>query len=265
MRYIPELDGLRALAVLAVLLFHSAPHGPFPGGFVGVDLFFVLSAFLITGLLEQQDLRTFYMGRYLRLTPALLFMLCGYLLVAPLLWPGYPHARDAGLAALYVSDYSFTFWGEPHYLRHTWSLAVEEQFYLLWPFALMLLNRAARPQRWLIGAYAVLTLWRLPFAADWASYYYRFDTHATGLIAGAWLYFDRPKFSRWHAAVAGAVLAAILVCGRIDEALLFITPAEIASAVLIGWAAQQGAFWLRSAPLRVIGKLSYGIYLWHLR
>ena len=263
MRYIPELDGLRAFAVIAVILFHSAPGGgTTSGGFVGVDLFFVLSAFLITGVLEQQPIRAFYIRRFLRLTPALMFLLAGYLLVGPLLWPGYPIWRDALLAGLYVSDYTLTFWGLPGHLGHTWSLAVEEHFYLLWPFILPYLKKARRPGAWLAGAYVALTLWRLLFISDMHDYYFRFDTHATGLVAGAWLYFVRPRISGTLAASGALLLGVILFGGNINWAYLYITPAEIASALVIGWAAANRSAVLRSTALVTIGKLSYAMYLW---
>lgn len=265
MRHIPELDGLRAVAVVAVVLFHSAPHGPASGGFIGVDLFFVLSAFLITGILDSgQGLGLFYWRRLIRLMPALLLLLAAYMAFAPLLWPTYTHhGRDAALAALYLSDYSFTFWRAPWFLQHTWSLAVEEHFYLLWPFVLPLVCRSKIPTAWLAAAYVVFTLWRLPFAGDWLAYYYRFDTRLTGLIAGAWLYFARPRIPGWVAAGAAAVLAAIVAIGEIRVAWLFITPAEIAAVALIGYAVQSGSNLLAARPLVGIGKISYGVYLWH--
>jgi peptidoglycan/LPS O-acetylase OafA/YrhL len=265
-RYVPELDGLRAVAVVAVILFHSAPHGPFSGGFVGVDIFFVLSAFLITGILaKQQPLSRFYLHRAIRLVPALLLMLAGYLAAAPFVWPNYNHARDALLTLVYVSDYSYTFWRTPAHLQHTWSLAVEEQFYLMWPFALAALLRTRNPAAWLAAAYLGLTLWRLAFARDWLTYYYRFDTHATGLAAGAVLYFLLPRLviARRHLVAACAVLGAVLVSGNIATAWIWITPAEVAAAVMIASAVTDGSALLRAPPLVWIGKLSYAMYLWH--
>ena len=121
----------------------------FDQGYFGVDLFFVLSGFLITRLLVDEidstgriDLLRFYLRRLLRLTPALLLMLTAYLLIAPSLWPQLDlmsHVRDAALVAFYLSDYSQAFWHNPKVLIHTWSLSVEEHFYLIWPFAVLLL------------------------------------------------------------------------------------------------------------------------------
>jgi peptidoglycan/LPS O-acetylase OafA/YrhL len=263
-RYIPELDGLRAIAVTAVILFHASLSHSFGGGFVGVDLFFVLSAYLITGIIcDGQSLPLFFWRRFLRLMPALCLLLATYVALGPMLWPGYAHNRDAAITALYLSDYSYTFWRVPFFLQHTWSLAVEEHFYLLWPFIVPLLSRARRPGAWLVVTYLIFTLWRLPFADDWQSYYYRFDTHATGLIAGAWLYFVRPRITGLQATFAGTVLILIFQLGRIEQAWLFITPAEIASVMLIGYAERSAVPLLRSASLVAVGRISYGMYLWH--
>jgi peptidoglycan/LPS O-acetylase OafA/YrhL len=258
-RYIPELDGLRAIAVTSVILYHASAFSPVPGGFIGVDLFFVLSAFLISGVLENQSLGTFYVRRFLRLTPALYFLLTVSLLISPT----WPMLRDVAVAGLYLSDYGFTFWNVPANFGHTWSLAVEEHFYLLWPFILPQLRKSKHPGWWLSAAYVLLTLWRLPFASDLRSYYFRFDTHSTGLIAGAWLYFVRPKISAPLAASGAALFGVLLFAGSMGSALIFLPPAEIASVILIGWAAQNQSRLLSSAPLVHIGKLSYAMYLWH--
>lgn len=274
--YVPELDGLRAVAVLAVLLFHSEPNGPLGGGFVGVDIFFVLSGFLITSILAQDIDRhgqirvgRFYWRRFLRLMPPLLLLLAGYLVLAPFVWPMHDHGRDALLTALYVSDYSYTFWRLPFYLQHSWSLAVEEQFYLLWPLLLVPLVRSKRPLAYLVLAYLIALLWRHSFTGGWQDYYYRLDTRMTGLILGGIIYFliDRVRVSQASAWGGAAVLAIIAVFGNIGSAALFIPPAEIAAALIIcgvvtGNAGALGA--VLRAPVAVgIGKLSYGIYLWH--
>src|SRR5687768_11060779 len=136
MRYMPELDGLRALAVCAVLAFHAgAPMAQ--SGYLGVDLFFVLSGFLITSILVAEHERSgtiavgrFYVRRALRLYPSLLLMLAVFVVVAPLLWPELPAARYALWSALYLSDYTRALIGEPEVLSYTWSLSVEEHFYL---------------------------------------------------------------------------------------------------------------------------------------
>ena len=149
MGYLPGLDGIRAIAIVAVLLFHGA-IGPFPGGFLGVDVFFVLSGFLITSLiLEELDRSTtvnfgrFYLGRARRLLPALLLMLLVVGIAVCLVYrdAAYQYARDALASAFYVNNWwyinqhlsYFQAMGRPPLLQHLWSLAVEEQFYLIWP------------------------------------------------------------------------------------------------------------------------------------
>ena len=118
----PAFDGLRAVAVILVIADHC-DISVFDQGYFGVDLFFVLSGFLITRLLVAEidstgriDLLRFYLRRLLRLTPALLLMLAAYLLIAPSLWPQLDlmsHVRDAALVAFYLSDYSQAFWHNP--------------------------------------------------------------------------------------------------------------------------------------------------------
>jgi len=265
MRTIPELDGLRAVAVIAVLLFHSAPHGPFQGGFIGVDLFFVLSGYLITRILAEEarsggvDVWRFYRRRFFRLMPALLFMLTGYLLAAPFIWPDYQHGRDGLVAALYLSDYGYALWQVPFYLQHTWSLAVEEHFYLLWPLAIGPLVASRRPVIWLSLAWLATTLWRYS-SSDWTSYYYRFDTHCSGLLLGAILAFlpsiRLPRFASVSAALALLLLS---IAANITLAAAFITFAEIAAAVLIVAPLPV----LRLPVLQTLGRWSYAIYLWH--
>src|SRR3546814_149318 len=125
-----------------------------------------------------------------RLAPALLLLLAVYLMIAPWVWPGHDHLADAVLTAAYVSDYTYTFDRLPIYLRHSWSLSVEEQFYLLWPLVLPLVLRGRRALIWLMIAYIAVLAWRFSFIGDWRSYYYRFDTRATGLLAGIILHFN---------------------------------------------------------------------------
>ncbi len=272
--YISGIDGLRAVSALLVVAFHARVV---PGGFVGVDVFFVISAFLITGILQREvqhhgaiRLSRFYLRRLARLGPALAFMLLAYVAFAPLIWPAHPHLSDALLAAFYVSNYSFALFNSPLYLQHTWSLSVEEHFYLVWPLLLPFLMRARRPVLWLAAAYLAVICWRMNFGPDWHSFYYRTDTRAGGLIVGAALAMalSRLRFASADARIGIAAIAIAAMIGEFGPASASVFPiAEFGAALVVGAAAQGQLGRLDSvlsAPLLVrLGKLSYGIYLWH--
>ena len=205
--HIPGLDGLRAVAVAAVLLFHAGFHW-MPGGFLGVDVFFVLSGFLITSLLLREfersgriSLRSFWARRVRRLFPALLVLLAAVSVYAGLAGADgrRPLSLD-GLAALgYFANWRFVFshqgyfarTGPPSLLQHTWSLSIEEQFYVVWPLVLALLLRRRRPRRAVLavaltGAVAsAVAMALLAPGGDHSRAYYGSDTHAQGLLIGA--------------------------------------------------------------------------------
>jgi peptidoglycan/LPS O-acetylase OafA/YrhL len=212
--YLPGLDGLRAVAVLAVLLYHAGLTW-LPGGFLGVEVFFVISGYLITALLLTEwrvygsiDLKEFWLRRARRLLPALFLLLFAVLAYAAVFLPG----ELAGLrgdvlaASTYVTNWYLIFVDEPYFeavgrpslLRHLWSLAIEEQFYVLWPLALtagLLMWRKWR----LLGAIiacAVASALLMGFlyepGADPSRIYYGTDTRAAGLLIGASLAFLWP-------------------------------------------------------------------------
>src|SRR3546814_2853521 len=104
-------------------------------------------------------------------------------------------SSDVCSSDLYVSDYTYAFDRLPIYLRHSWSLSVEEQFYLLWPLVLPLVLRGRRALIWLMIAYIAVLAWRFSFIGDWRSYSYRFDTRAKGLIAGIIIHFTLPTLA----------------------------------------------------------------------
>ncbi len=309
MGYLPGLDGIRALAVIGVLLYH-ADLGWIRGGFLGVDVFFVLSGFLITSLiLEELDrsnrvnFARFYLGRARRLLPALLLMLIIVGAVVAIWYrdAAYQFARDSLASAFYVNNWwyiatdlsYFESIGRPPLLTHLWSLAVEEQFYLVWPFlAFLVYRRFRRPG---VGIFALLlalasTAWMItmsvsqgfPDFADPSRAYFGTDSHAMGLLIGAALAtFWRPgrlsstvSSGARHLVTGVGVLALAAVIG------FFIVVGEytpwmyrggflalaVIVAVLIAAASHPasplGPF-LGKQPLRYLGQRSYGLYLWH--
>ena len=212
MGYLPGLDGIRAVAIIGVLLYH-ADLDWLPGGFLGVDVFFVLSGFLITTLILEEfdrsgriDFGRFYLGRARRLLPALVLLLvvCGIAVALVYQEAAYQFARDALASVFYVINWHyilteqsyFEFTGRPPLLQHLWSLAVEEQFYLAWPaIAYLLVRRYARRGVFIVaGALALLsTAWMLwlsvrngyPELADPSRVYFGTDSHVMGLLVGA--------------------------------------------------------------------------------
>ena len=288
--YNPALDGLRAVAIVLVLLSHA--HAPlFEGAFYGVDLFFVLSGYLITSLLLQELQRTdridywrFYRRRFYRLMPALLLFLVVYCLLAPVLWPGQTDMyTDALVSALYLADYGIAFFDQPDTLLHMWSLSVEEHFYLIWPPLLALLvHRTPRGQLWrvVLGLLVLGWAWRVMWVAQGQLFYeifFRFDTRATGLLTGALLAALVREQPAWFQALRARlphfmwlVLAVPLLMEQAWDdmnALVWgMTVVELATAlVLVAVLVPRGPLhdMLSARPLVLIGKLSYGIYLWH--
>jgi peptidoglycan/LPS O-acetylase OafA/YrhL len=277
MPYNPALDGLRAVSILLVVCFHCLIPGA-GGGFAGLDVFFVLSGYLITTLLLAEhrhggiDIGRFYARRALRLYPTLLLLVLVYLALAPWLWPKDDRWLVAGLTGTYLMDYALAFWNPPSTIGHVWSLGVEEKFYLLWPLLLPLLLRARRPVAWLLAAFVVLTAWRYFVAVNWGwkQAYFSFDTHVTGIVLGAIAALSRLKVSRPTVIIACIGLALTVALPslpfvRITEGVtLRITLAELAAFVLVcRLAEQRDTPFLASRPMVYIGRLSYGIYLWH--
>lgn len=275
MTYNPSLDGLRALAAFAVVAFHVG--APFAGGgFLGVDVFFVLSGYLITRLLLAEReatgsirLARFYWRRALRLYPTLLAMLAAFVTIGPLLWPDLPHWRYAMWSALYLSDYSRALLGEPIVLSYTWSLSVEEHYYLLWPLLLPLVLRAGSPIKLLAVAYVAATAWRIAnfYWLGWDPTYFRFDTRLSGLILGCMLALWNPDLRRYLLlAMASLILVSVIPAFHHAQGLTTsMLVAEWSAAVIVMACMQAGGRLpvLSAGPLPYLGRLSYGIYVWH--
>jgi peptidoglycan/LPS O-acetylase OafA/YrhL len=304
LRYVPALDGVRALAVAGVLLYHGQV-ARVPGGFVGVDVFFVLSGYLITSLLLTElagsgrlDLRAFWLRRARRLLPAAFLVIAVCVVVAAVFLPdGAARTRADALASLVylnnwhqiLADHSyFAAFGRPSLLAHLWSLAVEEQFYLLWPLALgFCLARIGRR-----GTVAVTVAGTLASAlamallvqpgGDPTRVYFGTDTHASGLLLGSLLAFAWPmgRFSATPRRGAVALLDGAALLGLAAVLVAMATLQDFEPGVYRGglFAVSAGAALLIAAvvhpacrvgralgvaPLRWIGQRSYGIYLWH--
>lgn len=284
MPYRPGLDGVRAVAIVIVLLDHAG-FGPFPNsGNVGVTLFFVLSGFLITTLLLEEwtihrhsDLPAFVMRRALRLLPALGVLLVGVSLLMVLVGRADEVARDVLPTLLYMMNWVKVAGEDPGYLSHAWSLSIEEQFYIAWPPLLIGLLIVARDRlSWsaavVIAAAIAVAAWRVmlwtPDAIDrvmWAT-----DTRADALLVGcgaALMARSRPM--RIPAAAGWAAILALLVILLLSDMASFATDglAIVAATgvVLILAATQNGsvARALSWQPLVFIGSISYGLYLFH--
>jgi peptidoglycan/LPS O-acetylase OafA/YrhL len=279
-KYNPALDGLRALAVMLVLLHHcEVPL--FHGGSYGVDLFFVLSGFLITSLLRDEairsgriDIKRFYLRRAVRLWPALILMLALYAMAAPWFFQKANVGLDVLLAGLYLSDYSFAFWHVPDYLRHTWSLAVEEHFYLLWPAVIIITARwdGRRLAVLFLTLAVIVTLWRfmqlVAFDDWWYRIYFSFDTRSSGLIVGAaaaalpWRP-DRSSDALAYAALAAMTFMVVFFTTRGQFIFGSVLIDLIGGALVLAIAGKPGrvAALLSVRPLVYLGVLSYSIYL----
>jgi peptidoglycan/LPS O-acetylase OafA/YrhL len=277
----PALDGLRGLAALLVLIYHCGVPG-LSVGYFGVDIFFVLSGFVITSLLadeihrtEMISLRHFYVARMLRLYPALVIFLAAYLLVSPYRWPENPNPlKDVMLAGLYLSDINLPL----SYLGHMWSLAVEWHYYLVWPFILLLVIRG-RPWRtqvvMLSSLYLMATAWRflrlLHF--DFYDVFAAFDTRLSGLVLGgltaivALKYRDKvglALLAPWCLAVL-AIPFLLADRGRLSLGIPLMVVELATAGLILALLEGKGAIYrtLSSTPLVYTGMISYAIYLWH--
>ena len=294
MEYRREIDGLRALAVLPVILFHAG-FKPFGGGYVGVDVFFVISGYLITRIILSElaagtfSLGDFYERRVRRILPVLFLVM---FVCIPFAWfwllPGDMRDFSASLAAVSVFASNILFWRESVYfdagtelkpLLHTWSLAVEEQYYALFPLALLLAWRLGRRSvlaLLLVAALVSLGLAQWGAAAKPDAAFYLLPTRAWELSIGAFLAFHATSGRRlappkWAGELGGALGLALLLYAvfSFDEATPFpgvyaLVP-TLGAALLILFASRDTVVGglLGSRVLVGIGLISYSAYLWH--
>jgi peptidoglycan/LPS O-acetylase OafA/YrhL len=302
--YRPDIDGLRAIAVAIVVAFHAGVPG-FNGGFVGVDVFFVISGFLITGLLVQElretgsiSLPRFYARRVRRLLPALALVLASTLLLGSVLLLAVAGeqqglAKSALAAALSASN--IFFWLGSNYfstqadllpLLHTWSLSVEEQYYLVWPTMLIALMLVAG-KRWGVFTRLLLTALLLVGITTFAlgvrmtdtapvAAFFLMPMRAWEFAIGGALVLAAPAIVRWPTFVRTLLFVIGVVLIGVATVMLDSTMAYPGTGVLLptlgtvaliaagcgpGFAPVQG--WLSSQGMVAIGQLSYSWYLWH--
>ena len=299
----PDIEGLRAIAVGLVLLYHAAVPG-FGGGFVGVDVFFVLSGFLITGLLLREleasgsiSLSSFYARRLRRLLPAVALLILATVVASVLVLSPLQTAAvgaDAVAASLYAANLRFALNATdylqsefaPSPLLHLWSLGVEEQFYLLWPALLLAVTRIGSNRPRLVGMAAAvvvglsftLSLWLTQESAPWA--FFSFPSRAWELGIGALLAVGAGRLARLPGPLAvGAGWVGLLMIGLaglvIDPATPYPGTAALlpvlgtALAILPGMRPSTSGSvagpgrLLGWRPAQFLGRISYSLYLWH--
>jgi peptidoglycan/LPS O-acetylase OafA/YrhL len=304
---LPGLDGLRGVAVLAVIGYHLNLGHFLPAGFLGVDIFFTVSGFIITALLLQEhaqsgriDFPAFYLRRARRLFPAALAMLLLLVPLTPLFQPAALSRlrEDLPAAFLYLSNWwqivaqqsYFEAIEQPRLLQHLWSLAVEEQYYLLWPLAaLWLLNQTGRAglgvaAGWIAAASTGWMAWLYTTqleGGDPSRVYLGTDTHLMGLLAGSalaawwnpWKIRMASQASDEILNLAGIAALAALIWGMAEthEGMPELYQggfllAALLTCVVIGAATREGTWvaWLLSCrPMLWLGARSYSLYLWH--
>lgn len=291
-----DIEGLRAVAILLVVFAHAHVPG-FPGGFVGVDVFFVLSGYLITGLLLKEasqsgsiDFASFYARRFRRLMPALMVMLlvvCGTAALALSAQAQIDQASAAAAAALWLSNMHFSLSSvgyfaadaEQNLFLHTWSLGVEEQFYLVWPALVLFAGSATHPRRLRLVMGAVLAgslaacVWLTTAEPNFA--FYSMPTRAWQFAGGALalLGVQRVRLSPTTARLAGWAGLGLILWSAITLTPASPYPGWRALVPSVGTALILVAGALRPTegvgkplstyPMQWIGRVSYSWYLWH--
>ena len=297
--YRPTLDGLRGISILAVMFVHGRPFSFGRGGFLGVDIFFVLSGFLITSLLLEEwtqngsvSFRNFYIRRGLRLLPPLL-LLIGLCLIQVAIFPppeGTAHGVKSVLVALcYLTNWMPNAVYPP--LVHTWSLGIEEQFYIVWPVLLVFLLWMKLSPRAIVGLLLLLIavigvhramLWHDLSGIEQTLVFSRLDARADALLVGCVVgvlisrnLIIAKKYSfaviRIMTLLSVVGLSACLIAVPLNSGFLYYGGFTLVAAMVAGiianlftspWRLLEvtlGLSWLRW-----FGRLSYGLYLWHL-
>lgn len=294
--YRPELDGLRGFAVILVLLDHAGVAGfRSNGGAVGVGLFFVLSGFLITALLLEEDakgggidLKAFWRRRFVRLLPALVVLLA--VVVPGFHLAGGTTAGPRGVAAilLYVGNWSRVAGESLYPIGHTWSLAVEEQFYIVWPLLLVGVLRWRRTAlvpttATLLAVSAGLRVWFWFTHGDpTLRAYFATDTNAFMLLAGCLaamllrsdMRLEASPIVGWVSFAGLLIISGIPVIVSVETGVLLLDDSwtylaaplltTLFGSVLCIWLGQATSTAWKWTPLASVGRISYGLYLWHL-
>jgi peptidoglycan/LPS O-acetylase OafA/YrhL len=264
----PGLEGLRGVAILLVFAFHL-PLDVFRAGSYGVTVFFVLSGFLITNILlkelrirETVELRWFYGRRAARLLPALLLVvLCHLILQLTVLGEPERWWERTWPVLAYVANLAAVGGADLVHMSHTWSLAIEEHFYILWPLILV----AIKPKWRLASA------WTLAVGAENVRVFFSTDTNAFALFLGCALaitYLERPPREIGRnvstISVGSVILASTIPWDFADRRLLYLAIPVAALAAVAIWALiATPNTWLEFPLLRWFGRISYGLYLWH--